>query len=150
MRSAGVLPYRTRDRLEVLIAHPGGPFWAKKDLGAWSVIKGVIDDAEPPLQAARREFTEETGWEPPAGPWLELGEVRLRSGKRVIAWGAPGDYDPDTLIPGTFEMSLRGRMVTLPEIDRVAWLPIEEARTKLNPVYGEFLDRLEREVTGEG
>lgn len=150
MKSAGLLPYRTRGGLQVLVAHPGGPFWARKDAGAWSVIKGLIDDGEDPQLAARREFTEETGWDSPIGPLLELGEVRLRSGKVVVAWAAPGDYDPATLNPGQFTMQLRGREVSFPEIDRVEWFGLEEARSKLNPVYGEFLDRLERELMSQG
>ncbi len=150
MRSAGVLPYRNDPRLEVLIAHPGGPFWARKDAGAWSLIKGLIDDDEAPMEAARREFREETGWDPPADPWLDLGEVRLRSGKTVIGWAAPGEYDPGALVPGEFTMSLRGKEVTFPEIDRVEWFDTETARTKLNPVYGVFLDRLERQLSVAG
>lgn len=148
MRSAGLLPFRLQLRLEVLVAHPGGPFWARKDEGAWSLVKGLIDDGEDPRRAAGREFTEETGWPPPPEPWIDLGEVRLRSGKRVIAWAAKADYDPEGLEPGEFTMTLRGREVTFPEIDRVAWFDITTARSRLNPAYGEFLDRLERQ-TGE-
>lgn len=143
MKSAGVLPFRQTEGLEVLVAHPGGPFWAKKDQGAWSVIKGLVEEGEDPLDTARREFTEETGWQPPPSPWIELGEVRLRSGKLVVAWAGAADYDPATLEPGEFTTNLRGRRVSFPEIDRVAWLDPATARSKLNPVYGEFLDRLE-------
>jgi len=150
MRSAGLLPFRVVDRPEVLVAHPGGPFWARKDEGAWSLVKGLIDENEDPMDAARREFIEETGWDAPSEPWLDLGEVRLRSGKRVTAWAAPADYDPDTLRPGEFTMQLRGREVTFPEIDRVRWFDIEVARVKLNPVYGDFLDRLERHLAVTG
>jgi predicted NUDIX family NTP pyrophosphohydrolase len=144
MRSAGLLPYRLSPRIEVLIAHPGGPFWAKKDGGAWSLVKGLIDDGEDPRVAAAREFTEETGWAPPPEPWLELGEVRLRSGKWVLGWAVEADFDPASLQPGEFTTSLGGRQMTFPEIDRVAWFPTTVAREKLNPVYGEFLDELER------
>ncbi len=150
MRSAGVLPYRRRPRLEVLIAHPGGPFWAKKDAGAWSLVKGLIDEDEDPRVAAAREFTEETGWPPPLEPWLDLGEVRLRSGKRVQGWAAEADFDPAQLKPGEFTVVLRGRPVAFPEIDRVEWVPVKVARQKLNPVYGEFLDQLERLVPEHG
>ncbi|MGA7271327.1 MAG: NUDIX domain-containing protein [Acidimicrobiia bacterium] len=143
MKSAGVLPYRRDGHLEVLVAHPGGPFWARKDEGAWSVIKGLVEEGEDPLDTARREFTEETGWQPPSAPWVDLGEVRLRSGKLVAAWAAHADYDPSTLQPGEFTTTLRGRQVSFPEIDRVAWYDPATARRKLNPVYGEFLDRLE-------
>ena len=102
-RSAGLLLYRVRDgRPEVLIGHMGGPFWAKKDEGAWSVFKGEYDDAEEPLAAARREFEEETGRPPPDGPVVDLGEVRQSSGKRVTAWAIEGDFDPSTLQSNTF------------------------------------------------
>lgn len=132
------------------MAHPGGPFWAKKDLGAWSVIKGLVEDEEDLQVAAAREFTEETGWDPPPGPWIDLGEVRLRSGKTVLAWAIEADFDPAGLEPGEFTMTLRGRDVTFPEIDRVEWFDLSTARSKLNPVYGEFLDKLERQVSDGG
>jgi predicted NUDIX family NTP pyrophosphohydrolase len=148
--SAGILPYRRRQALEVLIAHPGGPFFANKDEGAWSVIKGLIEEGEDARQAAAREFQEETGWQPPSEPWIELGEVRLRSGKRVMVWGAEGDYDPATLEPGTFTMMLRGKPATFPEVDRVGWFDIATARKKLNPAYGPILDALERQVPHDG
>jgi predicted NUDIX family NTP pyrophosphohydrolase len=150
LRSAGLLPYRNNDTLEVLVAHPGGPFWAKKDEGAWSVVKGLIDTDEEPTAAAAREFAEETGWAPPPEPWIDLGEVRLRSGKVVVGWAVPGDYDPETLEPGEFTTVLRGKPVTFPEIDRVAWFDLETARRKLNPAYGDFLDRLERQAPRAG
>lgn len=150
MRSAGLLPYRFAAELEVLIAHPGGPFWAKKDTGAWSLVKGVVEDGEDPRLAAGREFTEETGWPPPPEPWLELGEVRLRSGKWVVGWAATADFDPVDLRPGEFTMNLGGRQAKFPEIDRVGWFPTNVARDKLNPVYGEFLDQLERLVQASG
>ena len=132
------------------MAHPGGPFWAKKDAGAWSIVKGVIDEGEDPRRAAAREFTEETGWPPPPQPWYDLGEVRLKSGKLIIGWAAEADYDPAVLAPGAFTVNLRGRDVAFPEIDVVAWFPISVARGKLNPAYGEFLDRLERQVAQSG
>lgn len=150
VRSAGLLPYRQRSRLEVLIAHPGGPFWAKRNEGAWSLIKGLIEDDEEAETAAGREFEEETGWPPPARPWLPLGEARLRSGKTVVAWAAAADYDPDTLRPGEFTTTLRGRPATFPEIDRVAWVDLDSAAPLLNPAYAVFLERLERELCGNG
>lgn len=132
------------------MAHPGGPFWAKKDAGAWSIVKGVIDEGEDPRLAAAREFMEETGWAPPPPPWFDLGEVRLKSGKRIIGWAAEADYDPTGLKPGEFNVNLRGRDVSFPEIDAVAWFPTSVAREKLNTAYGEFLDRLERQVAQSG
>lgn len=150
MKSAGFLPYRRADTLQVLIGHPGGPFWAKKDEGAWSVIKGVIEDGEDAGPAAAREFTEETGWAPPDGPWLDLGEIRLRSGKVVQVWAGEADYDPSTLQPGMFTTTLRGKPVSFPEIDRVEWFDLPTARSKLNPAYGETLDRLERQAPPDG
>ncbi|MFP3914699.1 MAG: NUDIX domain-containing protein [Actinomycetota bacterium] len=144
MKSAGFLPYRHTGTLEVLIAHPGGPFWANKDEGAWSVVKGLVESGEEPREAAAREFAEETGWEPPPGPWVDLGEVRLRSGKVVAVWSAPADYDPATLRPEQITTTIRGRTVTIPEIDRVAWFDLETAGRKLNPAYGPVLERLER------
>lgn len=139
MRSAGLLPFRRMPGLEVLIAHPGGPLWAKRDAGAWSVVKGVVEDGEPDIAAARREFTEETGWAAPNGPVVDLGEVKLASGKTVTAWAVEADFDPGALSPGTFEMW--GRV--FPEIDRVEWFELEAARSKLNPVQALFIDRLE-------
>lgn len=134
----------------MLVAHPGGPFWARKDEGAWSVVKGLIEPDEEPRLAAAREFSEETGWPAPPEPWIDLGEVRLRSGKVVVGWAASADYDPDTLEPGEFTTVLKGRKVTFPEIDRVAWFDLDTARRKLNRAYGDFLDRLERQGPGGG
>ena len=139
MRSAGLLPYRLRPSLEVLIAHPGGPFFVRRDQGWWSVVKGLVAEGEADEAAAAREFTEETGWPAPAGYWILLGETTLRSGKVVVAWGTEADFDPDTLRPGTFEM----RGIDYPEIDRVAWVSPAEARRLLNPAQVVFVDRLE-------
>lgn len=152
VRSAGLLPYRfpPDDTLEVLIAHPGGPFWARKDEGAWSVIKGLVEGGEEPQAAAAREFSEETGWTPPADGWIDLGQIRLRSGKDVMVWAARGDYDPEKLQPGHYTMMLRGRPATFPEIDRVEWVDVETARRKLNPAYGPILDRLEAQLAASG
>lgn len=140
LRSAGLLPFRPEGRrVEVLIAHPGGPFWARRDNGAWSVVKGEVAAGENDQDAARREFEEETGWSAPTGEWIPLGETALRSGKTVVAWAVRSDYDPASLRPGTFTM--HGR--EYPEIDRVGWMTPAEARVKLNPAQVVFLDRLE-------
>jgi predicted NUDIX family NTP pyrophosphohydrolase len=144
-QSAGILLYRRRDgRLEVLLAHPGGPFWERKDLGAWSVPKGELEPGEDPLAAAKREFAEETGLEP-AGPFAPLGSVKQKSGKTVHAWAVEGDFDPAALVCNTFEMewpARSGTMRSFPEIDRVEWLDLESARRKMNPAQAAFLDRL--------
>lgn len=150
MKSAGILPYRRAGGLEVLIAHPGGPFWARKDESAWSVIKGLVEEGEQPHRTAAREFEEETGWAPPDEPWLDLGEIRLRSGKVVQVWAAEADYEPSTLRSGVFTTTLRGKPVSFPEIDRVGWFDLATARRKLNPAYGETLDRLERQAAAGG
>ena len=124
--------------LEVLIAHPGGPFWAKRDEGAWSIVKGLIESDEDERKAAAREFEEETGWSVSSPDWIPLGEARLKSGKVVIAWAVEDDFEPRELNPGTFR--LHGR--EYPEIDRVDWMSPEAARLKLNPALTVFVDRL--------
>jgi predicted NUDIX family NTP pyrophosphohydrolase len=150
--SAGLLLYRIRDgRLEVLLGHMGGPFWARKDEGAWSIMKGEYAAGEDPLAAARREFEEETGSAPPPGPALELGEVRQSSGKRVTAWAVEGDFDPARLRSNTFEIEWpprSGRMREFPEIDRAEWFDPVTARTKLVRAQTAFVDRLEQALTG--
>jgi predicted NUDIX family NTP pyrophosphohydrolase len=140
--SAGLLPFRRHGGLEVLIAHPGGPLWAKKDAGHWTVIKGLVGEGEDPIEAAVREFGEETGWEVPAADWLDLGSVRLRSGKTVMAWAVEADFDPDRLTPGHFSMVWRGRRQEFPEIDRVLWCDGVRAERLLNPAQAEFVQRL--------
>jgi predicted NUDIX family NTP pyrophosphohydrolase len=146
-RSAGLLVHRARDgAVEVLLVHPGGPFWAKRDAGAWSIPKGELDDeAEDALAAARREFREELGVEAPAGEPVALGEVRLKSGKRVEAWAVPGDLDVSVIDSNHFETEWppkSGRMQSFPEVDRAGWFTLEQARVKLNPAQCELLDRL--------
>ncbi len=145
--SAGLLPYRRCEGgLEVIVGHMGGPFWARKDAGAWSVIKGEYDAAEEaPEAAARREFAEETGVAPPPGRLLELGEVRQTS-KRVTAYAVEAaDLDPAGFVPGTFTLEWpprSGRMQEFPELDRAEWLAVDVAREKLVRAQGVFLDRL--------
>jgi predicted NUDIX family NTP pyrophosphohydrolase len=145
-RSAGILLYRHGgDGLEVLLVHPGGPFFARKDDGAWSIPKGVYSDDETPLAAARREFAEELGSPPPDGDALELGEVRQKSGKRVLAWAIAGDLDADSITSNTFELEWpprSGRRQEFPEIDRAAWFPLLAARAKILAAQADFLDRL--------
>ncbi len=145
-QSAGILVHRRRDgRLEVLLVHPGGPFWARRDEGAWSIPKGEYDAGEEPLAAARREFEEELGSPPPDGPFDELGDVRQKSGKRVRAWAVEGDLDASAAHSNTFELEWpprSGRMIEAPEIDRAEWFGLEEARRRINPAQVELLERL--------
>ncbi len=146
-RSAGLLLYRRMgDTVEVLIAHPGGPIWARRDTAAWSVPKGAPLDSETDLLvAARREFEEETGHDAPGGQPIDLGEVRMRSGKVVHAWAYEGDLDPDRLRSMEVEVEWppkTGQTVIVPEIDRVMWARPAEARRRLNPAQAEFVDRL--------
>lgn len=144
--SAGLLLFRRRaGALEVLIAHMGGPFWARKDAGAWSIIKGQYEPPEEPLAAARREFTEETGSPPPGGDTLALGEVVQGSGKRVTAWAIESDFDPSAIVSQTFEVEWpprSGRMQEYPEIDRAAWFDPGTAKAKLVRAQATFVDRL--------
>jgi predicted NUDIX family NTP pyrophosphohydrolase len=129
--SAGILLHRKGP--EVFLVHPGGPFWAKKDAGAWSIPKGLCDPDENPEAAARREFAEEVGMVPP-GPLLPLGRFKQPGGKIVIAFALGGDFDPVRLISNTFPIEWpprSGRTITIPEVDRAAWFTLEEARDKL-------------------
>jgi predicted NUDIX family NTP pyrophosphohydrolase len=146
VRSAGILLFRRTDiALEVLIVHPGGPLWNRRDDGAWSIPKGEYEAGEEPLEAARREFEEEIGTPPPDGETLALGEVRLKSGKRVIAWGLEGDLDATAIRSNTFAMQWpprSGRIQEFPEVDRADWFTPAQARVKLNPAQVEFVDRL--------
>jgi predicted NUDIX family NTP pyrophosphohydrolase len=144
VRSAGLLPYRFGSDLEVLIAHPGGPWFEKRDAGAWSLVKGIVKDDETDPDAAVREFEEETGWDAPDGEWVPLGETTLKSGKVVVAWAVETDFDMTTFDPGTF--TLYGR--EYPEIDRVVWMTPDDARGKLNPAQTVFIDRLVAHVVG--
>jgi predicted NUDIX family NTP pyrophosphohydrolase len=149
-RSAGLLLHRTvavdaGEQLQVLIAHPGGPLWAKRDAGAWSIPKGEYDTGEDPFAAACREFTEELGSPAPTGETRELGEVRQRGGKVVVAWAVAADFDATSVTSNTFELQWpprSGRLQRFPEIDRAAWVDIATAREKLVAAQAEFLDRL--------
>jgi predicted NUDIX family NTP pyrophosphohydrolase len=142
--SAGIVLHRTgASGLEVLLVHPGGPFWAKKDAGAWSIPKGEIEPDEDPLAAARREFAEELGFAAPAAEPQSLGEVRLRSGKRVLAWSLEGDADVSQVVSNLIEVRVRGRVLTIPEVDRAEWFTVPQAREKLNPGQVPLLGRLQ-------
>lgn len=145
-RSAGLLLYRhTPQGLEVLLGHMGGPFFRKRDAGAWTVPKGEYDPGEPAWEAARREFQEELGLPPPEGEAIPLGEVRQAGGKTVTAWAVEADLDPATVVPGTFELEWpprSGRIQEFPELDRVAWFPLDRAREVIVSAQTAFLDRL--------
>jgi predicted NUDIX family NTP pyrophosphohydrolase len=146
-RSAGLLLYRRSGDggVEVLIGHMGGPFWARKDDGGWSIPKGEYDPDDDPLQAARREFEEELGSPPPAESFEPLGEVRQPSGKRLTVWAAEGDFDCSTARSNTFSMEWpprSGQMQEFPEIDRAEWFAVDVARSKLVKGQVAFLDRL--------
>jgi len=145
--SAGLLLFRRVDEgLEVLIAHPGGPIWSRRDVGAWSLPKGATMDHEADLlETARREFHEETGHQAPDGEVTDLGEVRMRSGKVVRGYAVEGDLDPATLRSMLVEVEWpprSGRVIRVPEIDRVLWAQPDEARRRLNPAQAAFVDRL--------
>jgi predicted NUDIX family NTP pyrophosphohydrolase len=145
--SAGILLHRRSEfGIEVLLVHPGGPFWARKDLGAWSIPKGELDGDEDPRDCALREFAEETGTRLPRSALEDLGSVRQKSGKLVFAFAVEGEFDPATLASNTFELEWpprSGRMRAFPEIDRAEWFGLDAARGKLNPAQAEFVDRLE-------
>jgi predicted NUDIX family NTP pyrophosphohydrolase len=145
-RSAGILLHRlAHGAPEVLLVHPGGPFWARRDAGAWSIPKGEYEDGEDPRACALREFEEELGAALPPGELVDLGSVKQRGGKLVSAWAAEGDLDADSVHSNTFTMEWpprSGRTAEFPEIDRAEWFGVEEAREKLVAAQTEFLDRL--------
>lgn len=145
-RSAGLMPFRrTAGELEVFLVHPGGPFWKKKDAGAWSLVKGEYEGAEDPLAAALREFAEETGFVLRETEFLPLGEVRQASGKVVTAWAVEQDLDPAGLRSNTFEMEWppkSGKTQAFPEVDRAGWFSLPDARVKLIPAQAALLERL--------
>ncbi len=150
--SAGILLYRgAADALEVLLVHPGGPFWVKKDEGAWSIPKGEVDEGEEPRSGALRELEEELGEPPEIAPeqMVGLGSVRQKAGKIVLCWAAEADFDPATLNSNTFTMEWpprSGRQQEFPEVDRAEWFGIDAARGKMNPAQVELLDRLQANV----
>ena len=143
--SAGLLMYRFREgALEVFLVHPGGPFWVKKDLGAWSIPKGEFDPGEDPLEAARREFQEETGFVA-NGPFRPLAPVKQGSGKIVTAWACEGDCDEARIKSNTFSLEWppnSGRQQDFPEVDRAAWLGIEAARERILKGQAPLIDQL--------
>jgi predicted NUDIX family NTP pyrophosphohydrolase len=151
--SAGLILYRFRDgSLEVLLVHPGGPFWQRRDDGAWSIPKGESSAGEALLAAARREFEEELGAAAPDAQYASLGSLKQAGGKIVHAWAAPSDFDVDRLRSNTFEMEWpprSGRVQRFPEVDRAAWFRVEESRRKLLPSQLAFIDRLS-EMLGTG
>jgi predicted NUDIX family NTP pyrophosphohydrolase len=154
-RSAGILLYRVVDggaasRIEVLLGHMGGPFWARKDAGAWTIPKGEHEPDEDPLAAACREFAEETGVSLPASDSVDLGEVRQSAGKVVRAWAVEGDLDAAALESNTFEMEWppkSGMTETFPELDQFEWFDLVTARSKIIAAQAEFLDRLVQRTT---
>ncbi len=148
-RSAGIVLYR--NALEVLLVHPGGPFFAKKDAGVWSIPKGEYEDGDDPLACALREFEEELGTPLEADSPIELGTIVQRGGKQVIAWGVAGDLDPSTARSNTFTMEWpprSGRQQEFPEVDRAEWFSVDEAREKLVRAQVELVDRLLERVGG--
>jgi predicted NUDIX family NTP pyrophosphohydrolase len=148
--SAGLLLFRRTGRgLEVFLAHPGGPFWARRDESAWTIPKGGIEAGEAPLEAAQREFQEETGIAP-SGPFLALGSIRQRAGKVVHAWAWEGDADPSVVVSNAMRTEWprgSGQWITFPEVDRCEWFDVETARQKIITAQGELISRLERVVT---
>ncbi len=144
-RSAGILLYKlAAGELRVLLVHPGGPFWARKDAGAWSIPKGEYEPGEEPLAAAIREFGEETGMRP-AGEFEPLGEIVQKSGKVVNAWACEGDFDPARLVSNFCEIEWpprSGKRLQVPEADRADWFTLDEARVKMNPTQTPLLGRL--------
>lgn len=145
--SAGLLLFRRNDArgLEIFLAHPGGPFWANRDAGAWTIPKGVVEEGEDLLDAARREFREETGIDA-AGPFLPLGSVKQKAGKTVHAWAWEGDADPNTIVSNSTRTEWprgSGKILTFPEVDRCAWFDLDTARIKMIPAQAQLISRLE-------
>jgi len=144
-KSAGILLFRrTNKKLEVFLVHPGGPFWAKKDLGAWSIPKGEYLDDEDPLTAAKREFEEETG-QPIDGKFIELTPLKQKSGKMVYAWAVEGDMDETNIKSNLFEMEWpprSGKMKSFPEVDKAAWFDTETAKEKIIERQAGFIDEI--------
>ncbi len=150
-RSAGVLLYRRRAGLELLLAHMGGPYWASKDERAWTVPKGEFEPDESPLDAARREFAEELGTPAPAVAYVDLGSIRMSGGKQVTVFAGPGEVDVTAIVSNTFDLEWpprSGRIQSFPEIDRAAWVSPQVARVKLVASQVPFVDRLEAAMAG--
>ena len=149
-QSAGILIYKkTESGVEVLLGHPGGPFWAKKDTGAWSIPKGEYTEDEDPLTAAKREFQEEIGQLAPNGDYLELGEAKRKDGKTIRAWAVQANIDASAISSNTFEIEWppkSGKKQKFPEIDKAAWFPLEAASPKLHQGQAIFLERLAKEL----
>ena len=144
-KSAGLLVYRKRDALvEVFLVHPGGPFWKRKDAGAWSIPKGEFTEDEDPLTAAQREFTEETG-QAVNGEFIELKTIQQKGGKLVYAWAVEGEVDADKIVSNSFKMEYpykSGIWISVPEVDKAGWFSVDEAREKINPAQSDLLDDL--------
>jgi predicted NUDIX family NTP pyrophosphohydrolase len=148
--SAGILLYRRSEEIEVLLVHPGGPFWAHRDEGAWSLPKGEFDGgSEEPLAAARREFAEELGCQAPDSDPVDLGSIQQKGGKVVVAFGLEGDLDTEAVVSNTFSMEWppkSGRTADYPEVDRAEWMTLSRARAAINPAQQPLLDRLLEQV----
>jgi predicted NUDIX family NTP pyrophosphohydrolase len=144
-KSAGILLYRKKEeQLEVFLVHPGGPFWAQKDEGVWSIPKGEYLDTEEPLQAAIRELEEETGYKV-KGPFISLSPIKQKAGKQVIAWAAAGDLNAETIHSNTFKLQWppkSGKWISIPEVDKAAWFSPDLAKEKINPAQIPFIDEL--------
>lgn len=151
--SAGLLLFRRGEQgIEVLLAHPGGPFWRDRDAGAWTIPKGIVDEGEELLDAAQREFEEETGIRP-TGPFISLGSVRQKAGKVVHAWAWEGNADAGAIVSNTAEIEWppgSGRRITYPEVDRCAWCDPDSARRRINPAQAELIERLEVALSESG
>jgi predicted NUDIX family NTP pyrophosphohydrolase len=151
--SAGMLLFRRRDGgPQILLAHPGGPFWSSRDMGAWTIPKGIVEEGEDLLDAARREFREETGIEP-VPPFIPLGAIKQKAGKTVHAWGWEGDADADKTTSNIMRTEWprgSGKWLTFPEVDRCAWFEAATARVKINPAQAELIERLDEMLRRAG
>jgi predicted NUDIX family NTP pyrophosphohydrolase len=152
MTSAGLLMFRKKNGIEVFLVHPGGPLWSKKDLGAWSIPKGLLEQEEDALEAAKREFLEETGFIA-EGRFIPLSAVKLKSGKVVQAWAVEGDSNPAAIKSNLFSMEWpphSGKTREFPEVDRAAWFGIEEAKNKINQGQVGLLEELQQLLKTDG